>query len=98
MPLSGSSCNLVISSVSPGENGLLPLDKETKGQEEQGMHGGWLSSGETHPAEWRAVISGGEVFCFSVVLGIKPKALCSLPKKQAQFKAGSLTLQLQSDP
>lgn len=43
MPLSRSSCNLVISSVSPGENGLLPLDKETKGQEEQGTHGDGLA-------------------------------------------------------
>lgn len=77
MPLSGSSCNLVISSVSPGENRLLPPDKETKGQEEQGTHGGWLSSGETHPAEWRAVISGGRGLLFFCGAGDQAQGLVS---------------------
>lgn len=79
MPLSGSSCNLVISSDSPGENGLLPLDKETKGQEEQGTHGGWLSSGETHRAEWRAGHFWGErsfVFLWCWRSSPRPCVLC----------------------
>lgn len=75
MPLSVSSCNLVISSVSPGEIGLLPSDKETKGQEEQGRQRGWLGSGETHKTERRADRWG--VVCFQGA-GDQAKALCTL--------------------
>lgn len=82
-----SSCNLVISSVSPGEIGLLPSDKGTKGQEAQRRHRGWLGLGETHEAEWRAGHWGGGVVCF----------WGSAPETHPHFKA-DLTLQFQSDP